>query len=820
MGSSIVWTRLMKKSVNSMPLSVLSRHACALTLVAASWLLACESKELVRPQTETYCDVVKCPASCENLEFFACDIADESCRASVQKSVECVRGIRFEHSPDVELVFPEMFDAGGVEPIDASAESEAGAEPELHGDYRVTPLRVAHRDFPSSSEVIDHHWSEALQSFGLLAPDLDWGGAWDESSRNVAGRYQPMDQVLEVVVFSERNAWREMSTLAHEMVHALQDQERGLDDWWAELSEAGVRSNAYRAFVEGEAQLYQLLALHLMLDLPFSEARLEEIIRKSQKSLLRAIAESESPAITAARASVYSIGSGLHFEQWKRRGIEGVDHLARDLPRDLAAWMRRDTESTTLDLTCEDVEPVDEPGLWAIIAGSVGADFVLPLLVKRLHVDGDADFARAWTDAAAWRGDCLQVVGQPFTPAAPLPKDTAESSGADAGGTPAVDAGAAPTDAAAGDAGLGSDLSGWRMENVVARWTIAFADEDTAERVADAFTTDPTVMSERQGTRVVLDVRSDDAKPPRSILAECWPLYPLDPNEMYLLGAGVSHWQYPEFALGSTRDISSGSIREDGELLFSGKRLFTPDWCRLPNEEFPDTERSDADADNDLWLPAPCDPPTRAQLGVQGQRLHHCPIGDAWGWIDGAGQTVLFEDLGELEVIGHEQTLLLSTGVFHRGSRFDAPPEPPHETPLDAGPDAGERRLDAGVTHRIDVPEGSWFGFIGALAPDEIRARRALPDGYWVATQGTDDPRHYSLWQVDFEGHADKLVDYAPLPDDLPVADIGVAKLDAYGTLFVVTVRDAAKPRLFVQHIDGQHEEPPLDAHRRLATGP
>jgi tetratricopeptide (TPR) repeat protein len=116
-------------------------------------------------------------------------------------------------------------------------------------------------------ESIDEKVSESLERdaslltlLGVISPTIGLEDVWvDLQSEQVAGFYVPEEQTIYLVESEEESAFDEL-ILAHECVHALQDQTFGLQA----LEDASMnddQSLAYRALIEGDATLasYQYL---------------------------------------------------------------------------------------------------------------------------------------------------------------------------------------------------------------------------------------------------------------------------------------------------------------------------------------------------------------------------------------------------------------------------------------------------------------------------------------------------------------------------------------------------------------------------------
>ncbi len=817
-----------------------------LALVAAVLACACGNDA---PEVTRFCDVVPCTPECAALQVHPCLVENAECQDVVRKAVECVRGVRFERRPNVRIrrergvdASVPVLDAGvDTDVSDASAldaavlASDAGAVDGGVAPWRSAPLSVDHRFLPHELDVKDYHATRALQALGLVAPDIDLAGAWEQASKRVIGTYTAMDQTLEVLLSEERQPWFEMGTLAHEMIHGLQDQEMDLPRWREKQAAKGASNQAVRAFIEGEAELYQLLVMHFMLGISYSDERIEELIRKSTKSLMHSIDESASPLAVSQLGIVYPVGAKLHLRRWKRYRVQGVKRLANAFPRDLAAWMRADDFSTRLEMSCADVEPEMDTELRGVWRFTGGAEYLLPLLIKRMRHMGELAYPLAWEASTAWRGDCFEIWGEAFEPAAPVPKEERLLTGyspvdADAGSTASQSGGVDGGDAG----GLPTFPPLARRADVRVKWTIALADAEIARKVNELLLlsawpeTWPGVEidSRQEGNRIIFELMTEQLPALDEPLLDCWPLYPFDPNEIYLMspGRGIAHWSQPEHALGSVGDsLDSSQLMPDGELLLRGRYVFTPDWCHYPDEPYPDVRDA---AQNDPQLPLPCAPHAGvAVVGATGRTLYQCDGQSAWK--DADGNDVLPADLGRLQAVGYEDTALLSEGVY---SFEEAATGAALGEASDAGRTNGLRAdtgsVDASVvdasagTEVVDASTNSLQAQLGTLRDFEglpreaIEAVRAVPDGYWLVMRRGLRPTTYSLWHVDFRGHAELIVEHDPVPPSyLPTS----TSVDGYGTIFVVVTRDA-ESSLWRLHVDGTVEM--SDAAGRLVTGP
>jgi hypothetical protein len=153
--------------------------------------------------------------------------------ATIAARVEALRELRFSRRPVPQGVSPEQARREGLEDLD--------------------------RAYPASRRKADE---EVLKLLGLIEPGVDLreisGSVFGEG---VAGYYDPRSKRLRIVSGSTPDALSEM-VLAHELVHALEDQRFGLALEEGESDDAAL---ARLALVEGSATLVmqQYLLRHI-----------------------------------------------------------------------------------------------------------------------------------------------------------------------------------------------------------------------------------------------------------------------------------------------------------------------------------------------------------------------------------------------------------------------------------------------------------------------------------------------------------------------------------------------------------------------------
>jgi hypothetical protein len=109
-----------------------------------------------------------------------------------------------------------------------------------------------------------HNQGELLVGFGMVLPDFDYEeGAFKLLEAQLAGFYEPSDKRMYLA--SDLTDRAADATLAHELVHALQDQYYDLGARLSYQPEANDRESAIQALAEGDAT-------SAMMDLMFAES--------------------------------------------------------------------------------------------------------------------------------------------------------------------------------------------------------------------------------------------------------------------------------------------------------------------------------------------------------------------------------------------------------------------------------------------------------------------------------------------------------------------------------------------------------------------
>ena len=320
-------------------------------------------------------------------ELEACNIANKSCQIDIYYALVRLRGDGydpFEGLPPIRTVSVDQY-RGEL--------TDAHARPTSPPSDPFTP------EAKPQTEI--DPWDVALSWFGLVsiaAPTPQ--AAIDTRVNNVAAFYSSRTQQVTVIDRGqERNDRSDTTLLTHELVHAFQDNEVGVDI--SEPSSDG--SFAGRAFTEGEAVLYEKLAGAEIDDVSPYSLLWDDYYAGWLSGLRQGLAQDPSP-FYAVSWFVYPLGGALLTRGWLRGGNAAVRELGGDFPQSALGYLKEfaqleelPNEPGALPLDCR-VQPPEQRFARAGY-DRFGAMHLYAFLEAAGAVEQDAfDLAFAWRD--------------------------------------------------------------------------------------------------------------------------------------------------------------------------------------------------------------------------------------------------------------------------------------------------------------------------------------------------------------------------------------------------------------------------------------
>ena len=249
-------------------------------------------------------------AGCHDRTLKVCDITQPDCQQDIYYADLSLRGDGYDPF-------------AGIPPIRTITEDEYRAK--LEADAAKQPPEPA--------------WLDAgLALMGLLPATADTQSASiDNQVQNTAAVFYPDTHDVFVIAHPELNTdpRDNMSYLAHELIHALQDREINLHS----QPQTSDEYFAYKALIEGDASLYQILFLY-ELPLPATVSRdpLTIFSRWRQDNLsddpsLQDNFASLGPPFYAAFWLVYPLGGVWLSDSWDKGGNTAVRHAYGKAPQ-------------------------------------------------------------------------------------------------------------------------------------------------------------------------------------------------------------------------------------------------------------------------------------------------------------------------------------------------------------------------------------------------------------------------------------------------------------------------------------------------------
>ncbi|MEM9454089.1 MAG: hypothetical protein AAGF11_07910 [Myxococcota bacterium] len=324
--------------------------------------------------------------SCED-SLEVCDIGSVECREHVFVQTACARGHSGRTVPRVFSITRDEFEAllrQGDEPTDAQVRADAQIATALRMLSLLPPGQT------SSDEAAIASYAASVLAF-----------------------YSRADASVTIIETNLGDVSAETSVfvLSHEFVHAQQDVDIGLQDFFDEHANTADATAATRSVTEGEAVHYSNVTMARQPGASISPGIFDTYYAEQQQDLRDAASGVSSASYTSLSSSFpYPFGGELVTERWFAQGDPGVLDLYDTPPGSTAAVLRtlsgadpRDQVDTPL-LTAEPL-----PARWSVVADDTLGAWVLFAVARRSGIDE----VTASALAEDWAGDRLLIVGGP-----------------------------------------------------------------------------------------------------------------------------------------------------------------------------------------------------------------------------------------------------------------------------------------------------------------------------------------------------------------------------------------------------------------------
>lgn len=248
---------------------------------------------------------------------------------------------------------------------------------------------------------------ETLAALGLVAAEYDFvDGVFALLQGSIAGYYEPEDGTMYLLDDLDDDLARE--TLAHELVHALQDQSFPLDPFIQYVPGDSDRIAAAHGVIEGDATS-AMLEVSLGSAFMVSEAALRKMI---SLSMAMSPGSSSAPSVLTSSLSAPYI-DGFAFVQARRKqgGWPAVDDAFRRMPETTEQLLHPEKYDRR-----EPALPVAAPPVGALGAGFEPAyDDTLGEQGLRITLEEWVPHVTAVQAAAGWGGDryVIAMKGKP-----------------------------------------------------------------------------------------------------------------------------------------------------------------------------------------------------------------------------------------------------------------------------------------------------------------------------------------------------------------------------------------------------------------------
>jgi hypothetical protein len=342
-------------------------------------LAACSGDDHAPPIAATH-PLPECP----NANYTTCDVRKAPCQRQLLALAGCVYGVDTTPQVPVRVVSEQQL----VEELNR-APSEATDE-EQADDAAELP-----------------HIERALADLKLLQPgDLtEGGGSTAQIVANIDGVYQDSERGIALVDRGvSKNTAEADALLVHELVHAIQDAQFGLEAWRQQYPTSIDSVLALRTVSEGQATYAQFRAFLALSGRDVAQIDWPSTLVKFRDQLLSQALDDSSPYLASITTFPYAYGARSAHLAWS-------DHQAQfdTPPRTTLEVLSLDDGVAVAPPEALEMDAPASGGDYGFLDGDTMGAFLLELSSHQLG----ADESTAHDLALSWRGDALWVYAGP-----------------------------------------------------------------------------------------------------------------------------------------------------------------------------------------------------------------------------------------------------------------------------------------------------------------------------------------------------------------------------------------------------------------------
>lgn len=333
---------------NAMINSLLQRALAAFCVYGA--LAGCEE------------EVAQAPNPCEAK---TCDILERDCQKEVMRMLRCFRGGDEDVMPDVEVITEDEY-VELVKGEDPTEEMKRGYE----------------------------HFSRAMALFKLAPAMADEDATIEEYASEIAAAYLTDTQSVVIIDRGDPlDSQPAVATFAHELVHALQDREIGLEDFYNNKVRPSLDGSlAARALIEGEAMHYDLIMYAALDGAPPAAIDWSNYYTSYQLEMLLNGYEDEAPLALSFVRFPYAFGGDYVSDTWIYSGQPGIERLFENPPQstaDVITFSLLDEESQADVAEFREQAKLVAPDGYELVAYDELGSFVIDSFLHRMDISDD-----------------------------------------------------------------------------------------------------------------------------------------------------------------------------------------------------------------------------------------------------------------------------------------------------------------------------------------------------------------------------------------------------------------------------------------------